>query len=83
MKFSGNRAFVLSLPQASTCTFTLSEFQTNLTGVALKVRQDQLTVGFPVLSGALKTPPRAEKLQNQRAGREPTSRSESTLKKKV
>ena len=59
--------------------FTLSEFQPKVTSVALKVRPDQLMVGFP----ALKTPPRAVTSRHQRAGRESSSRSESTFKKKM
>ena len=78
--FSGDRAFISSAFNRINMHVTKSELQPKLPVVWL--HPDQLMVRFPVLSGALKTPPRAAKLQ-LRAGRGSTWRSWSTFTKKM
>ena len=63
------------------------DMHVHIVGIPTKINRcssqglDQLVVGFPALSGALKTPPSEVILQ--RAGRESTTKSESTFMKKM
>ena len=72
INFSGDRAFISNAFQRHQHACSHNRGSNSNSPVVWRVRPEQLMVGFPVLSGALKTSPRAVKIWLLGAGCEST-----------